>query len=130
MTHLSLLEQWDTEIPAAAEPEKTYVGRRVSMANTFRPDQTEVVVIKGGAERPLEQQREQQSISFEWGYRGVGPSALAAALLADHLGYLPPTQLVFRYRDDVVSRFRHDGWATTSSDIASWLATNLTGGRR
>lgn len=129
MTHPSLLEQWDVAVPAHPAPEKTYIGRRVSGGAAFAPDSTVVTVVEGGEERPLEQQASQPSVRFEWGYRGVGPSALAAALLADHLGYLPPTMLYFRYRDEVISRLRHDGWAIASSDVAAWLSTHLTRGR-
>ena len=129
MPEPSLIEQWDVAVPANADPEKTYIGRRIAHPSSDDHNDTAVLVRQAGDERPLDQRPEQPSTAFEWGYRGVGPTALAAALLADHLGYLPPTLLYFRYRDQVVSRLRHDGWGITSSDISAWLAANLTGGR-
>lgn len=124
MSERSLLEQWDIEIPSGPTPDKTYVGRR---AHAGRAD---VTVIEAGEERPLPPCGDRQSVSYEWGYNGAGPTALAAALLADHLGYEAPIDTTIQFRRQVVSRLRSNGWALTSSDVASWLGTILTWGRR
>lgn len=124
MTGPSLLEQWDVDIPSPPAPEKTYVGRR------WPAGRAEVTVVEGIKERPLPQCGDRRSVSFEWGYNGAGPSALSAALLADHLGYEAPIDTTIAFRRAVVSRLRSDGWALVSNDISSWLATHLTGGGR
>lgn len=122
MTAPSLLEQWDIAIPTVPVPEKVYYGRRDEQ-------QVAVIVVEAGDERELEPCAEQRSTGFEWGYNGAGPTALAAAILTDHLGYVPPIDTYIAYRRAVVSRLRRNGWAIATSDIADWLATHLTQGR-
>lgn len=124
MTNPSLLDEWDVEIPTTPDPEKTYVGRRIHHGRVL------VTVCVAGEERALAPcGGDQRSVGFEWGYNGAGPSALAAAILADHLGYGAPIDLVIAYRRSVVSRLRSDGWAITSSDLSAWLGQNLPVGR-
>lgn len=124
MTDRSLLDEWDVAIPTPDVPEKKYVGRRWPL----REVRVEVTVVVAGRERLLKPCGD-RSVSYEWGYNGAGPTALAASLLADHLQYEAPIDMVIAFRRAVVSRLRSDGWAISSSDVASWLASFLTRGR-
>lgn len=130
MTNPSLLDQWDVTTSMPSIPEKTYIGRRWPAPQGLERGRPEVTVIADGKERPLKSFERHSPDGFEWGYGGSGPSELALALLADHLGYEPPATLYHQYKAQVISRLRHDGWSLGSSDIAAWLAANLAGGRR
>ncbi len=121
----ALQEHFDVAIPTTPAPQKTYVGRREPAAG--RSHLVRVTVLEAGKERPLTPVREGDH--FDWGYRGEGPAWLASAVLADHLGYVPPPRLIFQFVVTVVALFRREGWTLPASDVATWLGRNLTKGR-
>ena len=73
---------------------------------------------------PLDPQielRDFHSAGFEWGYDGSGPSQLAFAILADHLG---PKGAFDNYRSFMamgIAEIEADEWTMTSEDIDNRL---------
>ena len=55
---------------------------------------------------------------FEWGYCGSGPSQLALAVLADHLGNDEQAlNLYQRFKWEVIAKLPKHKWTLTSQDI-------------
>lgn len=114
-----LYDQFDVDVQRA-ERERRYVGHRVGQ----RPV---VFVVQGDAERPLFPLEDDLSLGVEWAYRGRGPTALARALLADHLEVVPPILLAMAFRNRVVAELPWAGFELRASEIAAWLGRNLHG---
>ena len=76
------------------------------------------VTVDGEPLHPHDDFRSPSSGEFEWGYEGEGPSRLALAILADHLGD-PVKALSFQaqFRRDVIARIRADEWTLDSAEI-------------
>jgi hypothetical protein len=89
---------------------KQYEGKRLGYAA--------VVTVDG---RPLRLRLDLWNHSpsgFEWGYCGSGPSQLALALLADHLGDdRKALDLYQRFKWAVVAEWPYRGWTLTSEEI-------------
>ena len=63
---------------------------------------------------------------FEWGYGGSGPAQLALAILAHHTrDNSIAIEFHQAFKDDVISKFRHDNWELLSSFVESWLERPL-----
>jgi hypothetical protein len=55
---------------------------------------------------------------FEWGYGGSGPTQLALAILADHLGDDEKAlQLYQLFKWQVVAFLPHQSWILTSNEV-------------
>jgi hypothetical protein len=94
---------------------KEYIGTRFSDGSTI------IRVISGGGIYPLDMQldiADHSPTGFEWGYSGSGPTQLALALAADHLGSDdPPFHVIYMLKQEIVRGLPYDGWAFTSGDI-------------
>ena len=64
---------------------------------------------------------------FNWGYGGSGPSQLALALLADHLGNdQVAVKLHQQFKWQVIARLPIDEpWEISSQEIDAWLGIQL-----
>jgi hypothetical protein len=94
---------------------KRYEGRRVGHA-------VDVTV----NDRPLNPRLDLWNHSptgFEWGYGGSGPSQLALALLADHLGDDKQAVSLYQsFKSAVVAKLPGRGWTLTSEQIQNALS--------
>ena len=58
------------------------------------------------------------SVSFEWGYGGLGPAQLAPALAADVLGDDEKAQDLYqRLKSRVIGGLPHEGWVLTEKRL-------------
>jgi hypothetical protein len=59
---------------------------------------------------------------FDWGSATPGSTALARALLTEHLGAMPARSVLHRFAFLTVSRWMDDQWTKTTEDIDLALA--------
>lgn len=85
-----------------------------------------------GTTSPLEHHREWASDGvFAWGYAGAGPSDLALAILADHLGARPPLDLVMHFKHEVIAGIPNGSdWRLASREVAVFLGRHLSSNER
>lgn len=89
---------------------KRYEGRRAFHAVK--------VTVDGRALNPRLDLRTHSPAEFEWGYGGSGPSQLALALLADHLGDDEQAlNLYQRFKWSVIAELPRHIWKLTSRDV-------------
>ena len=85
-----------------------------------------VVTVDGEPLDPRYDLRQLSATGFEWTYEGAGPTQLALALLADHLGDdARALQLYERFMRHIVAEL-DNSWELTSADIDAAL-TELGG---
>lgn len=109
---------------------KTYQGQRP--ADDVLGD-CRVTVIAHGRSYPLSHVQF-HSTGFEWGYGGSGPADTALSILADYFDE-QPSRAVLMHGDCQCWRYHqafkwafiapaaHTGFAITTEQIATWLAT-------
>jgi len=78
---------------------------------------------------PLDSRSEVLSVpfgEFEWGYKGTGPSRLAFAILAHHMGDDGRALGFYRsFCDGVVSELPEDGWSISTEAIECYLERTI-----
>lgn len=86
------------------------------------------VVVKHRPESPLVKLTHRvihSPTGMSWGYKGSGPSDLAASIMANYLGLRgsdPSSTLYHDFAHDFVSQFNQDGWWSITSDvIEEWI---------
>jgi hypothetical protein len=69
-------------------------------------------------------------MSFEWGFRGMGPLQLAVAILLDHLGDASGSMALHfhgQFMRERVAHFPQDGFTLYAGEINAFLlAANVT----
>jgi hypothetical protein len=66
---------------------------------------------------------------FELGYRGAGPGALAEAILADRLGFVPEPELSTAFAREVVARLGSE-FELPGQEVDDWISRRLPGAHR
>ena len=112
--------------PAAPYPEHRYRGIRVADTNESNERYTvRCVVLVDDQPLPMTDLAKRKSRSYEWGYGGSGPAALAHSLLAYEFGADEANRLNVHYQDFkwlVVAQLNHTGWTLTSTEIRAAVA--------
>ncbi len=81
-----------------------------------------VVTVDGHPLAPRHDLKQLSATGFEWTYEGTGPSQLALALLADHLGDDARALALYEgFMHSVVAEL-DNSWELTSDDIDAALA--------
>lgn len=93
-----------------ADHDPLYLGLRGPQLGSGHGGPTVVGIRTGQKHRTLFRHPDAPALldTFEWGYRGAGPRALAEAILADRAGSNPAPELVDAFLVDVVSRLGHE----------------------
>ena len=95
---------------------KEYSGTRLPDGSTI------VMVSSHDALYPLDWRldiADHSPTGLEWGYSGQGPTQLALALAADHLGSdAPPFHVIYMLKQEIVRGLPKDGWIITAQDIS------------
>ena len=60
------------------------------------------------------------STSYEWGYEGAGPQALANQILTTLYGEDTALEFGYDFKVDVISQLP-DSWILTTEDVAIWI---------
>jgi hypothetical protein len=63
--------------------------------------------------------------SFEWGYRGSGPTQLALALMLDLFDEKTALDWYLFFRNDIINELQHDNWVLLDTQIKDWLDNKL-----
>ncbi len=102
----------------SASPESrasTYVGSRWRQT-------PEVVVLTAVGEAPLGRPRGDRDLYFNWGTTGPGVTKLAAAILTDVIGRVPPTQVCESFAHDLLRPLPWKEFTLPATDVHLWLS--------
>jgi len=96
---------------------KVYQGKR--------QDDTVEVTVDGRPLDPRTDLRDFGAEGFEWGYEGSGPSQLAFAILADHMGAKGALEHYRRFVRDVIAEIEGDEWRLNTDNVADRLREEI-----
>jgi Family of unknown function (DUF6166) len=103
----------------------TYVGLRGPQPGYGHGGPNVVGVIRDGRRTTLTLDDERfLSGDFEWGYRGVGPSLLAQAILNDFLGISVDLGVARNFMEDVVAHLPSE-FELSGDRVAHWIDARL-----
>ena len=99
---------------------KEYIGTRFPNGSTIV--RVRDVPESGEVTYPLDPRldiADHSPTGLNWGYSGQGPTQLALALAADHLGSdAPPFLVIYMLKQEIVRGLPKDGWIITAQDIS------------
>ena len=102
---------------------KEYSGTRLPDGSTI------VMVSSRDALYPLDWRldiADHSPTGLNWGYSGDGPTQLALALAADHLGSDdPPSHITFLLKQEIVRGLPYPEWKFTSEDIKNVIVDGI-----
>jgi hypothetical protein len=123
---LPLRAQWWHEFDrrphrAWPAPPPPSVGRTVGAyyGCTLEHDSTVEIIDEEGS-RPLYHAVDSSPTGLAWGYGGSGPTDMSRSLLLDRLGYIPQSEVVYTFRDEVVASLDPQ-FVLKFKDIDTWI---------